>query len=78
VSLDAKGQCAYIVNLITLNIVNIITSLRADSTQTKKRTGAKLHGKGKRGSLSQGNILLIFWKFNLWICIYPKFLEGRE
>jgi hypothetical protein len=62
VSLDAKGQCACIVNVITLKIVNIITSLCADSTQTKRDMGDKLHEKGKRGSLSQGNILLIFPK----------------
>jgi hypothetical protein len=61
VSLDAKGQCTCIVNVITLNIVNIITSLcRLNSDE--KETGDKLHGKGKRGSLSQGNILLIFLK----------------
>jgi hypothetical protein len=39
VSLDAKGQCTCIVNVITLKIVNIITSLHAESTQRKKIWG---------------------------------------
>jgi hypothetical protein len=56
VSLDAKGQCACIVNVITLEIVNIITSLRADSTQTKRDRGLNSMEKEKEGSLSQGNI----------------------
>jgi len=36
VSLEIKGQYTCIVNVITLNIVNIITSLREDSTQAKR------------------------------------------
>jgi len=39
VSLDAKGQCECIVNVINLEIVNIITSLHVDSTQMKRDMG---------------------------------------
>jgi hypothetical protein len=39
VSLDAKVQCACIVNVITLEIVNIITSLCVESTQVKRDGG---------------------------------------
>jgi hypothetical protein len=50
VSLDAKGQCACIVNVITLKIVNIITSLCADSTQMKRDGGINSMEKEKGGA----------------------------
>jgi hypothetical protein len=48
--MDAKGQCTCIVNVITLKIVNIITSLHADSTQTKRDGGINSTEKEKGGA----------------------------